>query len=96
MHNNMLDSVANARMAFFDGTPIGRVLNRFSGDIGMYMKPFRISMHWAFSDAVHVPCNECRQPDFSDVSRGVFDSGWGFGMRGRIRDLAAIMSNRSY
>jgi hypothetical protein len=32
----MLDSVVNARMAFFDSTPIGRVLNRFSADIGMY------------------------------------------------------------
>lgn len=33
MHNDMLDSVLGARLRFFDSTPIGRVLQRFSRDV---------------------------------------------------------------
>jgi len=33
LHNRMLNAVLGSPMSFFDTTPIGRVLNRFSGDI---------------------------------------------------------------
>jgi len=32
-HNKMLDRVLGAPQAFFDTTPVGRILNRFTGDI---------------------------------------------------------------
>ncbi|VDN99848.1 unnamed protein product [Rodentolepis nana] len=34
MHENMLDSVLQGEMQFFDTTPVGRILNRFSSDVG--------------------------------------------------------------
>ena len=33
MHTKLLDSVLAAPMSFFDQTPIGRIISRFSGDI---------------------------------------------------------------
>ncbi len=33
-HKNMLDSVMLAKIRFFDLNPIGRIMNRFSKDIG--------------------------------------------------------------
>eukprot|EP00301_Raphidiophrys_heterophryoidea_P001087 c10543_g1_i1.p1 GENE.c10543_g1_i1~~c10543_g1_i1.p1 ORF type:complete len:1410 (-),score=317.84 c10543_g1_i1:416-4645(-) len=33
LHNRMLNAVLGSPMSFFDTTPIGRVLNRFSGDV---------------------------------------------------------------
>lgn len=33
-HKNMLDSIINAKIRFFDLNPIGRIMNRFSKDIG--------------------------------------------------------------
>ena len=33
MHNNMLNRVMKSPMSFFDTTPIGRIINRFSSDV---------------------------------------------------------------
>ncbi len=34
-HNKMLDKVINSTVLFFDTNPIGQILNRFSGDVGV-------------------------------------------------------------
>jgi ATP-binding cassette subfamily C (CFTR/MRP) protein 4 len=34
LHAKMISSVMGARMVFFDTNPIGRLINRFSNDIG--------------------------------------------------------------
>ncbi|XP_036361692.1 multidrug resistance-associated protein 4 isoform X2 [Octopus sinensis] len=35
LHNSMYDSLMRAKIAFFDENPVGRVLNRFSKDMGL-------------------------------------------------------------
>lgn len=35
MHDNMMKSILRAKIEFFDVNPIGRVLNRFSADVGI-------------------------------------------------------------
>lgn len=35
LHNLMLSSVLSAKIEFFDTTPVGRILNRFSADVGI-------------------------------------------------------------
>lgn len=35
LHDKMLNSVLRAKIEFFDTNPVGRILNRFSGDIGI-------------------------------------------------------------
>lgn len=35
LHNNMFTSISKATMRFFNTNPSGRILNRFSKDIGV-------------------------------------------------------------
>ena len=35
MHQKMTSAVLRAPMAFFDSTPVGRIVNRFSSDVAM-------------------------------------------------------------
>jgi ATP-binding cassette, subfamily C (CFTR/MRP), member 1 len=35
LHNTMLNSILHCNMQFFESTPIGRILNRFSKDIDL-------------------------------------------------------------
>ncbi|MFN3455666.1 MAG: ABC transporter transmembrane domain-containing protein [Pseudobdellovibrio sp.] len=47
-HDNMLKSVLNAQIRFFDSTPIGRILQRFSRDV----ESVDIHLQWTFENAV--------------------------------------------
>lgn len=38
IHNRMLRNIVKAKVAFFDKNPIGRILNRFSSDLGILDK----------------------------------------------------------
>ncbi|WP_413288638.1 ABC transporter transmembrane domain-containing protein [Bdellovibrio sp. HCB337] len=49
MHNKMLRSVLHAPVRFFDSTPVGRILQRFSRDI----ESVDIYLQWMFSSAVN-------------------------------------------
>lgn len=48
LHNNMLTSILHAPMAFFDTTPIGRIIARFSKDMDSLdmMMPQQLGMFW--------------------------------------------------
>jgi ABC-type multidrug transport system fused ATPase/permease subunit len=49
MHNKMLRSVLHAPVRFFDSTPVGRILQRFSRDI----ESVDVYLQWSFSAAVN-------------------------------------------
>ncbi len=49
IHNAMLKSILSAPIRFFDSTPIGRVLQRFSRDI----ESVDVYLQWTFDSAVH-------------------------------------------
>jgi ABC-type multidrug transport system fused ATPase/permease subunit len=49
MHNKMLRSVLHAPIRFFDSTPVGRILQRFSRDI----ESVDVYLQWSFSAAVN-------------------------------------------
>ena len=49
-HKTMLDSVMSASMRFFDLNPLGRIMNRFSTDIGVVDDIIPITMF----DFLHV------------------------------------------
>ncbi|KYG65513.1 multidrug ABC transporter ATP-binding protein [Bdellovibrio bacteriovorus] len=49
MHDKMLKSVLGAPVRFFDSTPVGRILQRFSRDI----ESVDVHLQWSFDSAVH-------------------------------------------
>lgn len=49
LHNAMLKSVLSAPVRFFDSTPIGRILQRFSRDV----ESVDVYLQWTFESAVH-------------------------------------------
>jgi ABC-type multidrug transport system fused ATPase/permease subunit len=49
MHDKMLSSVLRAPIRFFDSTPVGRILQRFSRDI----ESVDVYLQWSFNGAVH-------------------------------------------
>jgi ABC-type multidrug transport system fused ATPase/permease subunit len=48
LHEKMLSSVLGAQLRFFDATPVGRVLQRFSRD----MEAIDIQLQWAFENSM--------------------------------------------
>jgi ABC-type multidrug transport system fused ATPase/permease subunit len=49
MHDKMLKSVLGAPIRFFDSTPVGRILQRFSRDV----ESVDVYLQWSFDSAVH-------------------------------------------
>ncbi len=45
LHNKMLRSVLRAKIEFFDINPMGRILNRFSADVGILDETFPFTIH---------------------------------------------------
>lgn len=49
MHDKMLKSILKSQIRFFDSTPIGRILQRFSRDV----ESVDIHLQWTFDNAIH-------------------------------------------
>lgn len=49
MHDKMLKSVLSAPIRFFDSTPVGRIIQRFSRDV----ESVDVYLQWSFDSAVH-------------------------------------------
>ena len=49
MHDAMLRAVLKSKIRFFDSTPVGRILQRFSRDV----ESVDVHLQWSFSAAVH-------------------------------------------
>lgn len=49
MHDKMLKSVLEAPIRFFDSTPVGRIIQRFSRDV----ESVDVYLQWSFDSAVH-------------------------------------------
>lgn len=49
LHDKMLRSVLKSQIRFFDSTPIGRILQRFSRDI----ESVDVRLQWSFNEAIH-------------------------------------------
>ncbi|KAL3215787.1 hypothetical protein MRX96_033406 [Rhipicephalus microplus] len=43
-HNNMIDNIVQCPMRFFDSNPIGRIINRFSSDMGVIDKKLPVTI----------------------------------------------------
>ncbi|KAA6399443.1 MAG: ABC transporter: Multidrug resistance-associated protein, ATP binding protein [Streblomastix strix] len=49
IHSNLLKSVLKCPNSFFDTTPLGRIINRFSGDMGMCDQTLLTNFIWVIS-----------------------------------------------
>lgn len=49
MHDQMLESVIRAKIRFFDSTPVGRIIQRFSRDV----ESVDIYLQWSFDTLIH-------------------------------------------
>lgn len=49
MHDNMLKSILGAQIRFFDSTPVGRILQRFSRDL----ESVDVYLQWSFESFIH-------------------------------------------
>ena len=56
LHDGLLQSVLRAPTAFFDETPVGRVIDRFSGQFGAIEDGMEGSIQWIFRTLVWVAC----------------------------------------
>ncbi|MGZ3826702.1 MAG: ABC transporter transmembrane domain-containing protein, partial [Bdellovibrio sp.] len=55
IHDKMLKSVLNSPVRFFDATPIGRILQRFSRDV----ESVDVHLQWSFDTAIHCALQVC-------------------------------------
>ena len=53
-HNSLLASVLGAPLRFFEVTPIGRILNRFSKDVENIDKYVFLKTHWQYRYGIHL------------------------------------------
>lgn len=55
LHNNLLKTILQAPMSFFDTTPFGRIINRFSQDISTIDH----SLQYSISGGIESTCLVC-------------------------------------
>lgn len=54
LHNTMFKNIVNSPMLFFNTNPIGRILNRFSRDIGAVDETLPLAMIDTFQVIAHI------------------------------------------
>ena len=102
LHNQMLNTVMEAKMRFFDLNPIGRIMNRFSKDVGNIDDILPSTMHEAIQ--VRHPITKCKSPlskriRFSlHVLKVFYDGLWisCFGKYNQLLDFNITCANSSF
>jgi ABC-type multidrug transport system fused ATPase/permease subunit len=56
MHNSMINGMVNAPVSYFDVTPLGRIINRFSSDMGTADYQLSIMINFLFVMVMGVAC----------------------------------------